>query len=169
VEPLRLTPSIRRAILEVDKNQPIFGVQTMEQILYGVSAPPRLRTQLLSLFSLLALLLTAVGLYGVMTYLVSQRTHEIGVRIALGAPPAGIVTLILGESVLLIGAGILLGLAGALGLTRLVSTLMYKVRPADAATFLFVSSLMLTVGFLACYLPTRRATKVDPMVALRYE
>jgi putative ABC transport system permease protein len=168
-EPLSLAQTIRRAIMEVDKNQPILEAQTMEQIFYGASAPPRLRTQLLTLFSLLALMLTVVGLYGVMTYAVSQRTHEIGVRIALGAPPGGIVRLILSESALLIGAGLLLGLAGAVAMTRVLSTLLYAIKPTDPATFLFVSSLMLAVGFLACYIPARRASKVDPMVALRYE
>jgi putative ABC transport system permease protein len=169
VEPLSLAQTIRREILDVDKNQPIAQIQTMEQILYGASAPPRFRTELLSLFSLLALVLTAVGLFGVTAYLVSQRTHEIGVRIALGAPPARILMLVLRESAVLIGAGILLGLAGAIGLTRIVSTLLFEIKPTDPATFLFVSSLMLAVGFLACYIPARRATKVDPMVALRYE
>jgi putative ABC transport system permease protein len=168
-EPLSLAQTIRRAILEVDKNQPIFGIQTMEQILYGASAAPRFRTELLSLFSLLALMLTAVGLYGVMAYLVSQRTHEIGIRIALGAPPARILGLVLRESAGLIGAGILLGLAGAMGLTRVVSSLLFEIKPTDPATFIFVSSLMLAVGLLACYIPARRAMKVDPMVALRYE
>jgi putative ABC transport system permease protein len=121
------------------------------------------------LFSLLALVLTAVGLYGVTAYLVSQRTHEIGVRIALGAPPVRILMLVLRESTVLIGAGILLGLAGAMGLTRIVSTLLFEIKPTDPATCLVVSSLMLAVGLLACYIPARRATKVDPMVALRYE
>jgi putative ABC transport system permease protein len=104
-----------------------------------------------------------------MTYLVSQRTHEIGVRMALGASPARILKLVLRESTLLIGAGILLGLAGAMGLLRVVSSLLFEIKPTDPATFVFVSSLMLAVGFLACYVPARRATKVDPMVALRYE
>jgi putative ABC transport system permease protein len=169
VEPLSVAPSIRRAILEVDKSQPIAQVQTMEQIVFGASAPPRFRTELLSLFSLLALILTAVGLYGVTAYLVSQRTHEIGVRIALGASPAGILRLVLKESAVQIGAGILLGLAGAMALARVVSTLLFTIKPTDPATFLFVSSLMLAVGLLACYLPARRAMHVDPMVALRYE
>jgi putative ABC transport system permease protein len=168
-EPLSLAQTIRRAISDVDKNQPIAQIQTMEQIVYGASAPPRFRTELLSLFSLLELVLTTVGLYGVTAYLVSQRTHEIGVRIALGAPPVRILMLVLRESAVLIGAGILLGLAGAMGLTRIVSTLLFEIKPTDPATFLFVSSLMLAVGLLACYIPARRATKVDPMVALRYE
>jgi len=169
VEPLSVAPTIRRAILEVDKNQPIAQVQTMEQIVFGASAPPRLRTELLSLFSLLALVLTSVGLYGVTAYLVSQRTHEIGVRVALGASPAGILRLVLKESTALIAGGILLGLAGALALARVVSTLLFAIKPTDPATLLFVSSLMLAVGLLACYLPARRAMRVDPMVALRYE
>jgi len=168
-EPLSLTHTIRRAVLEVDKDQPIFQTQTMEQILYGASAAPRLRAELLSLFSLLALALTAVGLYGVMAYLVSQRTHEIGVRIALGAPPARILKLVLQESALLIAAGILLGLVGAIGLARLISTLLFAIKATDPATFVLVSLLVLAVGLLACYIPARRATKVDPMVALRYE
>jgi hypothetical protein len=168
-EPLSLAQTIRRAVMEVDKNQPIFGIETMDLILYGASAPPRLRTELLGLFSLLALMLTAVGLYGVMTYTVSQRTHEIGVRIALGAPPTGIVRLVLRESTLLVGAGLLLGLAAALALTRVLSTLLYAIKPTDPVTFLFVSFLMLAVGFFACYVPARRATKVDPMMALRNE
>jgi putative ABC transport system permease protein len=169
VEPLSLVQTIGRGILDVDKNQPIAQILTMEQILYDASAPPRFRTVLLSLFSLLALALTAVGLYGVMAYLVSQKTHEIGVRMALGAPPARILWLVFRESAVLIAAGILLGLAGAMALTRIVSTLLFEIKPTDPATFLFVSSLMLAVGFLACYIPARRAMRVDPMVALRYE
>jgi len=169
VEPLSLAPTIRRAILEVDKNEPIAQVETMEQIVFAASAPPRFRTELLSLFSLLALLLTAVGLYGVTAYTVSQRTHEIGVGIAVGASPAGILKLVLRENAVLIAAGILLGLVGAMGLTRIVSTLLYEVKPTDPATFVSVSMLMLAVGLLACYFPARRARKVDPMVALRYE
>jgi len=168
-EPLNLAHSIRRAILEVDKEQPVFQTQTMEQILYGASAAPRLRTELLSLFSLLALALTSVGLYGVMAYLVSQRTHEFGVRIALGAPPARILKLVLRESALLIGVGILVGLVGAIGLARLISTLLFAVKATDPATFVLVPLLVLAVGLLACYIPARRATKVDPLVALRYE
>ena len=169
VEPMSLAQTVRRAILEVDKNQPIAQVQTMEQVFYGASAPPRFRTELLSLFSLLALILTAVGLYGVTAYLVSQRTHEIGVRVALGAAPARILTLVVRESAVLIGAGILLGSVCALGLARLVSSLLYAVAPIDPITFGCVPGLMLAVGLLACYLPARRAAKVDPMVALRYE
>ena len=169
VEPLSVAQTVRRAILEVDKNQPIAQVQTMEQVFYTASAPPRFRTQLLSLFSLLALILTAVGLYGVTAYLVSQRTHEIGVRVALGAAPVRILVLVLRESAVLIVAGIFLGLAGAVGLAHLVSSLLYAVKPTDSGTFVGVSALMLAVGLLACYLPARRATKVDPLVALRYE
>ncbi|HXX22023.1 MAG TPA: ABC transporter permease [Terriglobia bacterium] len=169
VEPLSLAQTIRRAILEVDKNQPIDQIETMEQVFYAASAPPRFRTELLSMFSLLALVLTAVGLYGVTAYLVSQRTHEIGVRIALGATPARILTPVLRESAILIGMGILLGLGCGLGLARLVSSLLYGIKPTDPITIVCVSALMLAVGFLACYLPARRATKVDPMVALRYE
>jgi len=169
LEPLSAGQSIQRAVMEVDKNQPVLQLQTMEQILYGAAAPPRLRTELLSLFSLLALVLTAVGLYGVMTYLVSQRTNEIGIRIALGAPPARILTLVLKEGVVLIGVGILLGLAGAAALARVASSLLFETKPTDPSTFMLVSCLMLAVAFLACYIPARRATKVDPMVALRYE
>jgi putative ABC transport system permease protein len=169
VEPLSVAPTIRRAIMEVDKNQPIAQVQTLEHIVYVASAPPRFRTELLSLFSLLALLLTVVGLYGVTAYLVSQRTREIGVRIALGASPAGILKLVLRESAVMIATGILLGLAGAIGLARIVSTLLYAIKPTDPATFVSVSVLMLAVGFLACYFPARRASNVDPTAALRFE
>jgi putative ABC transport system permease protein len=169
VEPLSLAPSIRREISLVDKDRPIALIQTMDHILSDASAQPRFRTNLLSLFSLLALVLTAVGLYGVMAYTVAQRSHEIGVRMALGARPRQILRLVAREGASLVGAGILLGLAGALALTRFLESLLYEIKPTDPAVFVGVAVLLAVVAFGACYFPARRAMRVDPMVALRHE
>ncbi len=124
---------------------------------------------LLSSFALLALLLTAVGTYGVMAYAVTQRTHEIGIRMALGAHPREILSLVMRRGVQIIFAGVTIGITGALALTRFMSSLLFGIQPGDAFTFAAVAALLAVVALLASYIPARRATKIDPMVALRYE
>ena len=132
-------------------------------------APPKFRTVLVAMFAVVGLLLAAIGLYGVISYAVTERTHELGVRIALGADRADVVRLVLGEALMMAGAGIALGLAGAWATTRLMQGLLFGVSSTDAVTYAGISALLLVTALVASYLPVRRATRVDPMVALRYE
>jgi putative ABC transport system permease protein len=141
----------------------------MNEIISGSLPQQRFSMILLGVFAALALILAGVGIYGVISYGVGQRTHEIGIRMALGAKPVHIVSLILRRGGVLALSGVALGLASALGLTRLMSSLLYGVRATDPFTFTGVAALLILVALVACYIPARRATKVDPMVALRYE
>jgi putative ABC transport system permease protein len=142
---------------------------TMDGLLSESVSPQRFSALLIGIFAALALLLAAVGIYGVMSYTVSQRTREIGLRMALGAQPQDNLRLIVGHAARLALTGIMLGMAGTLALTKLLSSLLYDVKPTDPATFLTVTLLLLFVALLACYIPARRAMRVDPMAALRYE
>jgi putative ABC transport system permease protein len=169
VEPESLIPAVRETVRRIDKGQPIAEVREMKQIVSEVAAQPRFNTLLLSLFAGVALLLAAAGIYGVMSYSVTQRTHEIGLRMALGAQTRDVIRLIVGQCVKLTLAGLALGLAAAFALTRVMATLLYGVSPTDPSTFAGCALLLVLVALLACYLPARRATKVDPLVALRYE
>ncbi len=169
VDPMKLVSSIQSAIWSVEKDLPISSVSTMEQIRSHSIAQPRLTALLLSVFAALALILATVGIYGVMAYSVTQRTHEMGLRMALGARAADVLTLVVGQGMLLAVIGVGLGLAGAFGLTRVLEKFLWGVRPTDPLTFIVVSLLLAAVALLASYLPARRATHVDPMVALRYE
>ncbi|HEX7177085.1 MAG TPA: ABC transporter permease [Pyrinomonadaceae bacterium] len=164
-----LAPTLRAAVLEADKDQPLAEVRTMSAMLANSLARERFQMLLLSIFAGTALLLAAVGLFGVMSYTVAQRTHEIGIRMALGAQTRDVMRLIIGRGMALTLAGVGVGLVGAFALTRLMSGLLYGVSAHDPATFALVTALLVIVAFLSCYLPARRATKVDPMVALRYE
>jgi putative ABC transport system permease protein len=160
---------IARAVIAVDNNLPVPTVQTVDESLAWYVAEPQFRAELFSVFSALALLLAAVGIYGVLSRRVSERIQEIGVRLALGAQRRDIIRMILGEGLLLVLIGLAIGAAGALGLTRFVRSLLFEIKPTDPATFVAVSLILASVALLACYIPARRAMRVDPMVALRYE
>ncbi|HEV2426012.1 MAG TPA: ABC transporter permease [Terriglobia bacterium] len=169
VDPLSMAGAIRRLVASDGGDQPVFGVQTMERIVSDSVAGRRFSMLLLGVFAGLALVLAAVGIYGVISYTVTQRTHEIGIRMALGAERTNVLTLVVGNGLRLLVVGVGIGLAAAVGLTRLMSSMLYGVRPTDMAIFAAVSLLLAAVAVLASYIPARRATKVDPMVALRYE
>jgi putative ABC transport system permease protein len=169
VNPLSLVSAVQRQVSGGSDDRPVFDVRTMEQIVSDSVAGRRFSMLLLGVFAGLALVLAAVGIYGVISYTATQRTHEIGIRMALGAERTDVLRLVVGRGVRLLLIGVGAGLAAALVLTRLMSSMLYGVRPTDIATFATVSLLLAGVAILASYLPARRATKVDPMVALRYE
>jgi putative ABC transport system permease protein len=168
-DPQNLVAALTREIHSLDKDLPVTEIATLEDILAREVSPKRFNTGLLSIFAALALLLAAIGVYGVTSYTVVQRTHEIGIRMAIGAQRRDVLKLFMGEGLKLVLAGIVIGLAGALALTRLLASLLFGVSPTDATTFALVAVALLLVALLACYLPARRATKVDPLTALRYE
>jgi len=168
-DPTALVGSIRNVLAGIDKNLPIADVLTMDEIVSTSIAQPRLEAILLGIFGALALLLAAVGIYGVMSYSVSQRTGEIGVRMALGADRSDVLALVCKQGLRLAAIGLALGLVLALLATRLMSTILFGVSPTDPLTYAAIAILLALVALLACYVPARRATKVDPMVALRYE
>ena len=168
-DPNLLISSIRGVVKSLDADQPIYSPRTMDEIRAESVAPERLNLALLSLFAGIALVLAIVGIYGVMSYSVTQRTHEIGIRMAIGARPLDVFKMILGHGMKLALIGVVLGLIGAFALTRLMATMLFGVEPTDAPTFAAISVMLITVTLLACYLPGRRATKVEPTISLRYE
>ncbi len=169
VEPASLTTAVRSQVAALDSSQPIYNIRTIEQIRDESVATEKLNLTLLILFASVALVLALVGIYGVMSYTVTQRTHEIGIRVAMGAQAADVLRLLIGQGMLLAGAGVVIGLAMAYGLTRLMSALLFSVKPTDLLTFTAVTVLLVVVALVACWIPARRATKVDPMIALRCE
>jgi putative ABC transport system permease protein len=169
VDPGALLPAVQSAIQEIDPDQPVFGVTSMTQNLNDAATPRRFLSLLLAVFAGTALVLAATGLYGLIAYSVSQRTREIGTRMALGAGRQDVLKLVLKGGIALASIGIALGMAGAYLLTRLMTTLLYEVTPTDPATFALVPAALLIVAIVACYLPARRAAAVDPMIALRTE
>jgi putative ABC transport system permease protein len=168
-DPTTLAIAATDAVHKFDPNLPVTQVLTMDELLSDSVSPRRFAAVLTGTFAVLALLLAAVGIYGVTSYTVSQRTQEIGIRMALGAQPANVRELILGRTMKLAAFGVALGLAGAFALTRYLGSLLYEVRSFDPATFAVVSALLVAAALAACLIPARRAMKVDPMVALRYE
>ena len=169
VEPASVTSALRKAVADVDANVPMDQVETMKQIVYGSVGESRFGTILLGLFALLALFVSAIGLYGVMSYVVSQRTREFGIRMAVGATRGAILRVVLGKAAKLVSIGICLGLVGAVLLARVIASLLYGVKPFDVATLASVSILLASVVLLASFVPARRASKVNPMDSLRYE
>jgi putative ABC transport system permease protein len=161
--------AVRNEVLALDKEQPVYNIRTLDSVLSESVAAPRFRTLLLAVFAGMALLLAAVGIYGVISYAVSQRTQEIGIRMALGAQASDVLKLIVKGGMTLVLIGVARGLAGAFAITRLMTTLLFGVQPTDVATFAVVSGSLIAVALMACLVPARRATKVDPLVALRYE
>jgi putative ABC transport system permease protein len=167
--PAGLAPSLRRQVWDVDKTLPIRAMASMQDMLYASTAEPRFQTRVLASFSSIAFLLAIVGIYGVMAYSVTQRTQEIGIRMAIGAQRGHIVRMILWRSVALVMGGLAIGLAGAWGVTRVLKDFLFEVTPFDPLTFAAVSLLLALVAAAACYIPARRAAGIDPLVALRYE
>ena len=164
-----LTGAIRSEILTIDKDQPVYGMELLDQLISGTLTQQRFYMLLLAAFAGAGLLLALVGVYGVLSYTVSQSTREIGIRIALGARRADILKLVVGHGMLLAAAGISIGLLGAFALTRVLSSLLFEVSATDATTFAAIAVITALVALLACYLPARRATKIEPIIALRYE
>lgn len=169
MDPVATTNAVRREILAVDKDQAVYEVTTLEQLLGDSIQTRKFFMLLLLVFAVLALVLAAVGVYGVMSYVALQRTHEIGIRMALGAQATDVLRLIIGNGMALALTGVVLGLGGALAVTRVMSGLLFGVTATDAATFMTVSGAVIAIALLACYLPARRATRIDPLAALRYE
>jgi len=167
--PLSLATGVQRAVWAVDKDQPLSYVMSMDQLVSESVAPQRVLMVLLAGFAGLALVLAAVGIYSVMAYNVIERTREIGIRMALGAGRGEVLRLTLVRGMALTLSGVGLGIAGAWALTRFLSTVLYGVKPTDPATFVVVSFILTSAACLATYIPARRAARVDPMVALRYE
>jgi putative ABC transport system permease protein len=168
-DPTALTVAAQNAVWSVDKNVPLASVRTMDEVVAASVLQRKFTMLLLVIFAGMAVLLAAIGLYGVMSYSVSQRKHEIGIRMALGAQRGDVLRLMVGRGMGLAGAGLLLGIVASLGLTRLINRLLFGISATDPWTFIIVSLGLAGVALLANYLPARRAAEVDPMVALRYE
>jgi predicted permease len=164
-----LLDSLRRTNRQMSSEQVLYSVQTMDQIISDSLAARRFSMILLDVFAALALVLSSVGIYGVLSYLVGQRTHEIGVRIALGARRIDVLRMVLSQAAAMAFVGVAIGLLASLALTRLMANMLYGVSPTDPLTFLGVAVVLTLVALAACYIPARRATRVDPIVALRYE
>jgi putative ABC transport system permease protein len=169
INPEALAPAIREQVHQLDPDQPVTSVKTLDQLLSSTLSEAKFSLLLFGLFAALALVLAAIGIYGVMATTVTQRAHEIGLRMALGAQKRDVLRLIIGQGMMMVLIGLAAGLAAALALTRLMSSLLFGVSPTDPVTLALITLLLAVVALLACYLPARRATKVDPLVALRYE
>jgi len=165
-DPAAFAATLRREVQALDKDQPIYNVRTLNDVVANSLGTRRVSMQLFAVFACAALLLAALGIYGVMAYSVTQRTQEIGLRMALGAQKSDVLGLVLRQGMTLTVIGVIVGLAGAFGLTRVIGNLLYGVAATDPTTFLAIPLLLLFVALIACYLPARRATKLDPTIAL---
>ncbi len=169
LEPRTLSTSVQREVIAVDPEQPVWAVRTMDELMATSVMRRQLIMTLLTLFAGIALMLAAVGIYGVISYWVTQRSHEIGIRVAIGASRLDVLKMVLGQSMSVVLIGVVIGLVGAVALTRVMSTLLYDVSATDAATFAMYSAVLILVGLLASYLPARRATRIDPVTMLRQQ
>jgi len=169
MNPLLLGGSIEQAIWKVNNNQAVANIETLGEIKSQSVAPARLRTALLAIFAGIALLLAAVGIYGVVSYSVAQRVREMAIRLALGASPGDLLKLVIGKMMLIVLVGLALGGGAALALTRVLASLLYDTSPTDPVTWGVAGALLAAVALLACYVPARRVTKVDPLTILRFE
>jgi putative ABC transport system permease protein len=166
-DPLDVAKSVRNAIWRVDKDQPIWRFRAMEQDIDGAVASKKVMMWLTASFAIVALLVAAVGIYGVLSYTMTQRTQEVGIRIALGASASSVTRMVIREGAKLVGFAIVAGLVAAAGAARLLQNQLFGVRPNDLTTFVVVTVVLSAIAILACYIPARRASRVDPMVALR--
>ena len=167
--PLAQAGSIRRTLQQVNSQTVIYNMETMDEIISNSLASRRFSMILMGVFAALALMMASIGVYGVISYLTSQRTHEIGIRMALGAGKSDVLMMVVRQGLKAVLVGVAIGIAGAFALTRFLASLLFGVKPTDPLTFTAVSLLLIVVALLACYIPARRASKIDPMVALRYE
>jgi len=168
-DPLGLAAGVQREVQSIDHDQPIAEIRTMDQLFAASIARSRFSTLLLAIFAGVAMVLASVGIYGVMSYTVTQRTHEMGIRLALGAQPLDVLRLIVGRGMLLAFTGVALGVGGAFALTRLLESLLFNVSATDPLTFASIAIIVVVIALLSCYIPARRASRVDPAIALRYE
>ena len=168
-DPMAVLPAVKAAIARVDKDQPVTRIRTMEEVAAEATSQPRFRAELVGLFAVLALVLAAVGIFGVLAFSVGQRAREFGIRVALGAQSRDVLRLVLGGALKMTGAGVAIGLAAAAVLTRLLGTLLFNVQPTDPITFAGTAAVLATAALIACALPAWRATRVDPAVTLRQE
>ena len=165
-DPAAFATTLRREVQALDKDQPIYNVRTMDDVVANSLGTRRVSMQLFAVFGCAALLLAALGIYGVMAYSVAQRTQEIGIRMALGAQRSDVLRLVVRQGMTLAAIGVVAGLAGAFSLTRVISNLLFHVGASDPVTFIAISLLLLVVSLIACYLPARRAARLDPVIAL---
>jgi putative ABC transport system permease protein len=168
-DPAVFTTAIRKAAADIDREQPVSNIATMEQVIHDSLGFRRFPMLLLGTFALVALLLAAVGIYGVMSYSVAQRTQEIGIRMALGAGRGEVLRLILGRSLVPVAAGVAIGVGGALALTRVLTSLLFEVSPSDPVVFTAVALLLMSVAVIASLVPALKAASVNPVIALRHE
>jgi putative ABC transport system permease protein len=166
---MALVGAVRNQVSAVDRNQPISQVKTMERVMADSITPQRFSLLLIGIFAALALVLATAGIYGVISYTAGQRTHEIGVRVAMGARSVDVIKLVLTQALRLVAVGVILGLAGAMALTQVLERFLYGVKPGDPVTLIAVSFLLAAVAVAASYIPARRASRVDPVEALRYQ
>jgi predicted permease len=167
--PLAQIGSIRRTLHQLNSSSAVYNMETVDEIISNSLSSRRFSMILMGVFAALALLMASIGIYGVISYLTSQRTHEIGIRMALGAGKSDVLVMVVRQGLKVVLVGVAIGIAGALVLTRFLASLLFGVRPTDPLTFTAVSLILIAVALLACYIPARRASKIDPMVALRYE